>query len=76
MIGCKLHHLVAQMALVIKLNAELSINECIFNTCYVLDIVRMHRQYKTSLPFFLMRYKSIRGQITKVSFQFHFCEAL
>lgn len=52
MIGCKLHHLVAQMALVIKLNAELSINECIFNTYYVLDIVRIHRHYKTSLPSF------------------------
>lgn len=48
MVGCKLHHLLAQMALVIKLNAGLSINECILSTYYRLDIVRIHRNYKVS----------------------------
>lgn len=53
MVGCKLYHLVAQMALVIKLNAELSINGCIFNTYYVLNIGRIHKKYKTSFFFHL-----------------------
>lgn len=48
MVVCKLHHLVAQMALVMKLNAGLSISEHIFSTYYVLDIVRIQRKYKTN----------------------------
>ena len=48
MVGSTLYQWVAQMALVIKLSAGLSINECIFSTYYVLNIVRIHRKYKTS----------------------------
>ena len=48
MVGCKLHHLVAQMALVMKQNAGLSIKERIVSIYYVLDIVRIQRKYKTN----------------------------
>lgn len=48
MVGSKLYQLVAQMALIIKLSSGLSINECIFSTYYVLNIVRIDRKYKTS----------------------------
>lgn len=50
MVGCKLHHLVAQMALVMKQNAGLSISERVVSIYYVLDIVRIQRKYKTNFP--------------------------
>lgn len=78
MFGCKLYHLVS---FVIKLSAGLSINECVFSTYYVLNIVRTHKKCKTSFLCCLslsliMRWKTMRGHIAKVNFYFHFGEAV
>lgn len=82
MVGYKLYHVVAHMALAIKLIAGLSISECIFSTYYVLNIVRIHRTHKTSFLYHL----SLRSNYeieeresrkkTKVNFYFHFHEAV